>query len=205
MLLDAGGCQLGAELLDIGGDMDRRHLGERKSSLFDPAREKALRRDWSEAEAVWERAERALNLFRPDGTLNGRTWAEAEIAAALPDWEGARWAKARRMLTDPRALTFLDRLHRDLTAAAPRAELRAALAGLWRLRQASRPGCGPAPVGSCGVLAPVVQALVCAQRAADWHGPTGGSRRYCAGWCGPAAWRSALIGWCGCTRRGTGR
>jgi hypothetical protein len=138
------------------------------------------RRAWAEAEqalatacrreAAWQRAERALNLFRPDGQLNDRRWAEAEIAAALPNLEGARWAKTRRMLTDPRALTFLDRLHRELAAAESRAELRQALVGLWRLRHASRPGCGPAPVGSCGVLAPVVQALVCGQLAADWHG-----------------------------------
>ncbi len=180
--------------------------------------QKALRRDWSEAAAVWERAERAdrdrartarrgqdrrgdtqralragaeaeqalatacrraaawqraegaLNLFRPDGARNDRRAAAAARAAALPDWEGARWAKARRMLTDPRALTFLDRLPRALAAAEPRAEWRAALTGLWRLRHASRPGCGPVPVGSCGVLAPVVQALMCGQLAADWHG-----------------------------------
>jgi hypothetical protein len=217
---DGTGLQLGLAAIRE----DRRQAGtgpdlEINLDVFHTRREghKALRRDWSEAEAVWERAERAdrdlartarrgqdrrsntqralrawaeaeqalatacrreaawqraeraLNLFRPDGARNDRCWAEAAIAAALPGLEGARWAKVRRMLTDPRALTFLDRLQRALATAEPRAELRAALAGLWRLRHASRPGCGPVPVGSCGVLAPVVEALICGQLAADWH------------------------------------
>ena len=121
-------------------------------------------------EAGWQRAVRALNLFRPDGQLNERGGAEQEIAAAVAVLEGPRWAKTRRMLSDARTRTFLDRLHRELAAAEPRAELREALVGLWRLRHATRPGCGPLPVGSCGVLAPVVAALVCGRLESDWQG-----------------------------------
>ncbi len=121
-------------------------------------------------EAAWRRAVTALDLFRPDGRLNGRAAAEAELGAALPDLDGSRWAKVRRMLADARSLTFLDRLHRELGEAEPRAELREALVAWWRVRHATRPGCGPKPGGACAVVAPVVRALVCGLTAADWHG-----------------------------------
>jgi hypothetical protein len=121
-------------------------------------------------EAAWLRIEQTLNLFRPDGPLNDRRWAEAQIQAALPDLDGPRWAKVRRMVTDPRSLTFLDRLQRNLEAAEPRPELQAALVALWRVRHATRPGCGPRPSAAVGVVAPAVRALVCGQLAPDWHG-----------------------------------
>jgi hypothetical protein len=122
-------------------------------------------------EAAWQRAVQALELFRPDGALNDRCWAEAEIQAALPDLEGPRWAKVRRMLSDPRSVLFLDRLHRALETAEPRAELRQALVALWRIRHATRPGCGPRPGGSSGPVAPYVRALICGQLEPDWQGP----------------------------------
>jgi hypothetical protein len=138
------------------------------------------RRAWQQAEqafaaacrreAAWQRAVRALDLFRPDGRLRDRCGAEAEVRAALSDLEGPRWAKVRRMLADPRSLTFLDRLHRELEAAEPRAELREALVALWRLRHATRPGCGPKPGGPAGAVAGAVRALVCGRLEANWHG-----------------------------------
>ena len=121
-------------------------------------------------ETAWQRASQALNLFRPDGRLNDRGWAEAEIQAALPQLEGPRWAKVRRMLTDPRSLTFLDRVHRDLQAAEPRAALREVLVALWRRRHASWPGCGPPPSSAAGVVLPLLQALIAGQLEPAWHG-----------------------------------
>ena len=121
-------------------------------------------------EAAWQRASQALDLFRPDGRLNDRAWAEGQIQTAVPDLEGPRWAKVRRMLTDRRSLTFLDRVHRDLEAAVPRAELRAALVALWRLRHATRPGCGPKPGAVTGVVLPVLQALIAGRLEREWHG-----------------------------------
>jgi hypothetical protein len=122
-------------------------------------------------EAAWQRAARALEVFRPDGRLNDRAWAEAQIRAALPDLDGPRWAKVRRMLSDPRGLTFLDRLQRDLEAAEPRAGLREALVALWRQRHATRPGCGPGPGGAAAGALAAVRALVCGRLEPDWHGP----------------------------------
>jgi hypothetical protein len=121
-------------------------------------------------EAAWQRASQALNLFRPDGRLNDRAWAAAEIQAALPALDGPRWAKVRRMLTDPRSLTFLDRLQRDLAAAEPRPNVRAALVALWRRRHATRPGCGPKPSGAVAVVLPLVQTLIAGRLEPAWQG-----------------------------------
>jgi len=89
-------------------------------------------------EKAWQRAVAALGLFRPDGRLNERSWAAAELQAAAAELTGNRWAKARRMLLDPRSLTFLDRLHDDLAAAEPCPQRRQALVVCWRRRQAAR-------------------------------------------------------------------
>jgi hypothetical protein len=147
---------------DSRGDTQRARLAWQRAAQ---ALHRACRR-----EAAWQRARQALDLFRPEGRLNDRAWAEAAIRAALPELDGPRWAKVRRMLTDPRSLTFLDRLHRDLAAAEPRADLRAALVALWRLRHATRPGCGPTPRGTAGVVLPVLQALIAGQLEPSWHG-----------------------------------
>ena len=79
-----------------------------------------------------------MELFRPDGRLNDRAWAQQEIASAVKDLLGDAWAKVRRSLANRRSLTFLDRLHRHLELAEPREELREALLRRrWLLRQSS--------------------------------------------------------------------
>jgi hypothetical protein len=107
------------------------------------------RRAWDKAErllatvdrqeAAWQRARAALALFRPDGTWNERAWAEAEIEAALAERRGWEWKKVRNFLKDPRALTFLDRLHRRLAEAEPDAALRQACVRRWWLRHRAPP------------------------------------------------------------------
>jgi hypothetical protein len=104
----------------------------------------AARAAWAEAvaslaraerlESAWGRARAALEAFGPDGRLNDRAHAAAEIAAALGDLAGPEWAKVRHALTDPRCLAFLDRMHRRLEAAEPRPGWRAAMAWRWWLR-----------------------------------------------------------------------
>ena len=85
-------------------------------------------------DSAWGRVHAALELFGPDGRLNDRPRAEAEIAAALRDLTGADWAKVRNVLADPRSLAFLDRMHRRLESAEPRREWREAMAWRWWLR-----------------------------------------------------------------------
>jgi hypothetical protein len=88
-------------------------------------------------EKALERAVAALKVFRPDGQLNNRAWAEAELRAAAAELPGEVWAKVRRALLDPRSLTFLDRLHEKLEKAEPCPERRAALVKLWQWRRES--------------------------------------------------------------------
>jgi len=110
--------------------------------------------------AAWHQAKAALGLFRPDGQLNDRTWAQGQIAQACRLLPGPAWRKVRALLADGRALTFLDRLHRRLTQAEPSPQLREELVRLWRLERGPRTG--------AGVGAAVVQRVVCAKRAVDW-------------------------------------
>jgi hypothetical protein len=95
-------------------------------------------------QSAWERARAALAVFRPDGTLNDRSWAESEIRTASADLAGPEWKKVRAALTDPRALAFLDRLHRRLAAAEPDERSRAAYVHRWRLRHQPPPAAEPA-------------------------------------------------------------
>jgi hypothetical protein len=115
---------------------------------------------YEEQEKAWGRARGAFELFRPDGQLNDRTWAQQEIKAACKALQGPAWKKVRTLLNDGRTLAFLDRTHEELAKAEPRAEVRRALVRLWRLEnRPSKAGC-PAAV--------VVGRVACARLAEDW-------------------------------------
>lgn len=120
-------------------------------------------------EQAWKRVETAFELFRPDGRLNDRTWAEGEIAAAVKELDGAEWGKLRRALADRRSLTFLDRMQRQLAAAEPRAELREALVRRWWLRRQSVAVPADAPGGGRPLAAALVQTEYCRRLAANWQ------------------------------------
>jgi hypothetical protein len=116
-------------------------------------------------EKAWHRAVAALGIFRSDGTLNERSWAAAELQAAAAELGGSRWAKVRRMLLDPRTLTFLDGLHEELTGAEPCPQRRQALAVCWRRRQAARRARGEA--AAWAVLQQRLAECVCRRWGAD--------------------------------------
>jgi hypothetical protein len=84
-------------------------------------------------ESAWGRARAAPDLFGPDGRLNDRARAEAEIGAASKDLTGPDWAKVRNFLKGRRGLASLDRMHRRLESAEPRREWREAMAWRWWL------------------------------------------------------------------------
>ena len=84
--------------------------------------------------SAWGRARAALDLFGPDGRLNDRARAEAEIGAGLKGLVGPDWAKVRNSLRDRRGLAFLDGMHRRLESAEPRRGWREAMAWRWWLR-----------------------------------------------------------------------
>jgi len=109
----------------------------------------------AEAEGLqhgYERAKAALGIFRPDGQLNDRVWAEAEIAAATAKLAGPDWKKVRNLLRDERALAFLDRMHERLEEAEPDPTMREAMVWRW-LRHRRR---YDAPPGSLVALAETV-------------------------------------------------
>jgi hypothetical protein len=108
-------------------------------------RAKRLLAEVEAQESAWQRARTALAVFRPNGTLNERAWAEAEIQAALTQLPGAAWKKVHNFLKDARSLQFLDRLHRRLAEAEPDVNLRTMALRRWWLRhQASAaPACPP--------------------------------------------------------------
>jgi hypothetical protein len=121
-------------------------------------------------EKAWERAVAALQLFRPDGVLNDRVWAETELQAAVAELPGQRWAKVRRQLLDKRALTFVDRLHEELEEAEPCPERRAALVKLWQWRRQARKA-DKQEAGNTGVVPEVGELLievVKARLGKDW-------------------------------------
>lgn len=117
-------------------------------------------------EQAWQRARAALELVRPDGTLNDPAAAATELAGALAGLLGSRWAKVRGFLQDRRSLTFLEGLPQAVAAAEPRAAVRSALVRLWQVRQRRR----PAAPGAAAARAAAVQGQqrVCQQLAMDW-------------------------------------
>ena len=120
------------------------------------------------AEAGWARARSALRVFRPDGQLNHRSWAQEQIASALPHLSGRHWSKARGFLQAEGTLTFLDRLHRQLQEAEPNAGLREALVRLWWLRRRRPRGSHGGAVAGAGHVAHLVQQVVCQRLEARW-------------------------------------
>lgn len=108
---------------------------------------------WTAQETADRRLQAALPLVTPEGELNTRARAEAEVQAVLAGQTGDDWARARRLLTSA-AFTFLDRVHEQLAALPVPAELCQAAVQVETLRR--RPealrGDTPAAAVARGVL-----------------------------------------------------
>jgi hypothetical protein len=89
---------------------------------------------WSAQEATFQRLRQALRLFTPQGALNTRARAEAEVRAVLAGQTGANWARARRLL-GPAAFAFLDRVQEQLAQLSGEPALRQAAVWLEGLRR----------------------------------------------------------------------
>jgi hypothetical protein len=57
-------------------------------------------------EAAWKRVAPALDLFRPDGQLNDRAWAQEQVAWGLSRLKVSDWSKVRGASTRGPALVF---------------------------------------------------------------------------------------------------
>jgi hypothetical protein len=80
---------------------------------------------WQARDQAWQKVKQAVQLVTPEGELNTRARAEAELAATLPQLPDAEFAKAKRLLQQPQTLTYLDEVHRKLQALPVPAEVRA--------------------------------------------------------------------------------
>ena len=61
-----------------------------------------------QTEGVIKWVETALAIFRPDGELNDRQWAQEQLREANKPLAGPEWGKVRRLLSDERTLHYLD-------------------------------------------------------------------------------------------------
>jgi hypothetical protein len=146
---------------------DARGLAPRAGAAWKEA-EAAFRR-YEQGEAAWRRAEPALSLFRPDGQLNDRSWAQEQVAAALPGLSGPEWSKVRGFLRAEESFTFLDRLHGQLAQLSLAEELRSALVALWWLRRRRPRGADSAAAGGYRQAAPLVQQVLCQRLDPNWR------------------------------------
>ena len=102
------------------------------------------RQAWGQAERVFDQAvaaETAMNrikaavaLWRPDGHLNDRAWAQQQRAETISELGAEEWGKVRRLLQDSRTLNHLDWMQEQMVQAIPDPLLREAVIRLryWR-------------------------------------------------------------------------
>jgi hypothetical protein len=115
------------------------------------------------AEAAAEQITVALGLFRPEGPLNDRQWAQGQLHDALEQLAGPAWGKTRRLLSDQRTLAYLDWVHAQLAQAVEDTLLRDTLVRLWSLRQAQAQDRQHVHLAKLVMMEQVVCQRLCAQ------------------------------------------
>jgi hypothetical protein len=123
---------------------------------------------YEKREAAWKRAELALNVFRPDGQLNDRAWAEEQAAWAVARLPGSAWSRLRGFLRAKEAFAFLDRLHKQLSQLSLPELLRDALVQAWWLRRQRPIPSSETAVGGYGQIAPLVQQVLIEKLDPNW-------------------------------------
>ena len=72
--------------------------------------------DWSEIDDAWSKTKQALRLVTPEGDLNTRQRAEAQLAQTLPRLPDADFAKTKRQIQKPEMFNYLDHVQRQIEA-----------------------------------------------------------------------------------------
>jgi hypothetical protein len=124
---------------------------------------------YEKREAAWKRVEPALDLFGADGRLNDRTWAQEQVAWALPRLPGKEWSKVRGLLMSAESFTFLDRLHDQLGQLSVPAAVRDALVRLWWLRRQRPKKSSESAPASCEHLLYLLQMVLCQKLDPNWR------------------------------------
>jgi hypothetical protein len=86
-------------------------------------------------EQAWQKTNEALRLFTPTGELNSRVCAEAVLAETLPKLPDVDFAKAKRLLSKPQTLAYLDEVQRKLAAVPGSPEVKQAVVRAEGLRR----------------------------------------------------------------------
>jgi hypothetical protein len=143
------------------------HDHHRQQGHYVPGQGTKVSHLWNQAEQVmdqvqsseraWKKTQEALRLFTPAGELNSREQAEAVLAQTLPELPDADFAKAKRLLSQPQTLTYLDEVHRKLKALLGAAEVKQAAVRAEGLRRHAELLQGDSP--AAGTLRAVL--LVC--------------------------------------------
>jgi hypothetical protein len=124
--------------------------------------------EYEKEEAGWKQAELSLSVFRPDGQLNDRSWAQRQVALALPQLSSQEWSKVRGFLNAEGSVTFLDRLHRQLGQLSVPEATRDALVHLWWLRRQRPKKSNETTAGVYHCLG-LVQQVLCQKLDANWR------------------------------------
>jgi hypothetical protein len=124
---------------------------------------------YEKREAVWKRVEPALDIFRPDGQLNDRAWAQQQVAWALPRLIGPEWSKIHRLFKTAESFTFLDRLHNQLDQLSVPEELRESLVHLWWLRRQRPIKSKDADLVSHAHILSLLQEILCEKLDRNWR------------------------------------
>jgi hypothetical protein len=134
-------------------------------------------RAWRKAEVLFDQAvkaqkavqqiEAALLWFDARGRLYCRQTAQAQLDAASQQLQGDCWSKVKRLLSDERTLSHLDRLRAHLTVAVSEPVLREALTRLWYVYDQMRQARGDA----CMRLRPlvVIEQMLCERLCPQWQ------------------------------------
>jgi hypothetical protein len=135
------------------------------------------RRAWHKAERCFDEAVQtegvvrrvaiALAVFRPDGGLNDRPWAQEQLREATKPLAGPEWGKVRRLLSDERTLHYLDWLHEQLTEAVKDPRQRETCTHVWHLREAMTDTHGEQRARLASLL--VMEQALCHRRWPEWQ------------------------------------
>jgi hypothetical protein len=133
-------------------------------------------RAWRQAERLFDEAvqaqeaveqlKEALGWFDASGHLYAREQAQAQLNEAMPRLQGECWKKAKRMLSDARTLSHLDRLHEQLRSAIAESMLRDALVHLWYVLRCLKQAEGDDRVHWSQLVA--MACVLCGRLCPDW-------------------------------------
>ena len=148
-------------------DQDARGATHRERLAWDKASQAF--QEYEQAEAGWKQAAPAFNVFGPDGQLNDRSWAQEQVALALPRLSGPEWSKVRGFLQAKESFTFLDRLHSQLGQLSMPEGVRDALVRLWWLRRQRPRKLSETATASREHVLYAVQLVLCQKLDANWR------------------------------------